>query len=414
MKFPVMYKAHLNWSAPLVENVQKETRKILEKARFWGKAKKGAYIAVTAGSRGIADIVPILVTILNMLKESGFKPYLVPAMGSHGGGTAEGQRKVLTGLGITEQVMGVPIKATGEAVCLGEVEPGVPVFISKTALESDGIIVVNRIKPHTSFRGPVESGLMKMLAVGLGNPQGAATLHRFGLRGLREYVPQVANFILQRVPILYGIAVIENAREKTARLEGVEPDEFFVKEQQLLKEARSLMPRLPFNDLDLLVVKEMGKCFSGTGMDTNIIGRLRIQGEPEPEEPRIKRIVVLDLVPGSGGNATGIGLADFITDLLLEKVNWEVTYMNVLSTTFTQRAMIPIHFPTDEETIKNALRSLGTIDPVGARVLIIQNTLELNEIEFSASLLAEAKAHPLLAIAGKGREMTFIGGKLIS
>ncbi len=413
MRYPVMYRALYNLPAPRVENVQDEVKKALQKAKFWRGIKKGARIAVTAGSRGISDILPILVTILNMLKENGLRPYLVPAMGSHGGGTPEGQKKVLASLGITEETTGVPIKATGEAIKLGEITPEVPVFFNQAALESDGIIVVNRVKPHTSFRGPVESGLMKMLAVGLGNPQGAAALHKFGPAGLREYIPQVANFILARLPVLYGIAIIENAREQTAHIEGVEPEEFFGKEQQLLNRARSLMPRLPFQELDLLVVKEMGKCFSGTGMDTNLIGRLRIQGEPEPEAPRIKRIAVLDLAERSEGNATGIGLADFTTDRLLSKVDWEATYLNVLSTTFVQRAMIPMHFPTDEETIQKALLSLGSGNPEGARVLVIQNTLELEELVFSAALFEEAKAHPFLTILGEGREMTFDGGKLL-
>jgi len=414
VKYPVMYRAHYDLPAPRVENVREEAKKAFEKARFWEETKKGARIAVTAGSRGISDILPILTTVLEMLKENGFQPYLVPAMGSHGGGSPEGQKKVLAGLGITEEKMGVPIEATGEAATIGEAAPEIPVFFNKAALGSDGIIVVNRVKPHTSFRGPVESGLMKMLAVGLGNPQGAAILHRFGPGGLRKYIPQVADFILANIPVLYGLAIIENARDQTACIEGVEPEEFFKKEQQLLNKARSLMPRLPFQELDLLIIREMGKCFSGTGMDTNLIGRLRIQGESEPEAPRIKRIAVLDLADRSEGNATGIGLADFTTDRLLAKVDWRVTYLNVLSTTFVQRAMVPLHFPTDMEAIQMALRSLGTENPERARVLIIQNTLELNEVEFSAALFQEAKANPFLTITGEGREMTFSNGKLVS
>ncbi|MDH7576785.1 MAG: lactate racemase domain-containing protein [Bacillota bacterium] len=413
MRYPVMYRARYALPAPYIENVHEEVKKVFKKARFWKKLKKGARVAVTAGSRGISDIVPVLMTTLEILKENHLQPYLVPAMGSHGGGTPEGQKKVLAALGITEETTGVPIKATGEAAKLGEIAPEVPVYFNKAALESDGIIVVNRVKPHTSFHGPVESGLMKMLAIGLGNPQGAAALHRFGPRGLKEYIPLVAQFILANLPVLYGIAIIENAREQTAHIEGVEPEDFFHKEQQLLNQARSLMPRLPFQELDLLIVREMGKCFSGTGMDTNLIGRLRIQGEPEPETPRIKRIAVLDLAARSEGNATGIGLADFATDRLLSKVDWEVTYLNVLSTTFVQRAMVPMHFPTEEETIQMALRSLGSENPHKARVLVIQNTLELDEVEFSAALIEEAKAHPCLTIISEGREMAFNNGTLL-
>lgn len=414
MRFPLMYKAYYSLPSPTILNVQEEVCKILRKAAFLKRLKKGTNIAITVGSRGIADIVPVLKTVIGLLKEEGFQPYLIPAMGSHGGGTPEGQRKVLAGLGITEEEMGVPIKACSNAVKIGEVAPNVPVFLNEVAVESEGIIVINRVKPHTSFRGPVESGLMKMLAVGLGNPQGAATMHKFGPAGLREFIPKVANYILKNAPILYGIAIIENAQEKTAYVEGVEPEEFYQKEQQLLEKARSLMPRLPFQELDVLIVREIGKCFSGTGMDTNIIGRLRIQGEPEPEYPRIKRIVALDISERSEGNATGIGLADFTTDRLLAKVDWKTTYLNVLSTTFVQRAMIPMHFPTDGETIENALRSLGAKDVDEARVLVIKNTLDLSEIEFSESLLQEAKSHPFLrGISEKGREMTFMNGLLV-
>jgi hypothetical protein len=412
MDFPVMYQARLEHPAPVAGDVQGEVGRLLEESLFWRKVEPGAKIGLTAGSRGIADIVPILSEAVRFIKEKGCQPYVLAAMGSHGGGTPEGQLKLLAGMGINEETLGVPTLACADAVKIGEVGAGAPVYVNRLALELDGLIVINRVKPHTSFHAPIESGLMKMLAVGLGNPQGAAVLHSYGIRGLESLIPMVARFIIERLPVLYGIAIVENAHEQTALISGIEPDLFYEREQDLLNTARALMPRLPFDDLDLLVVRSMGKCFSGTGMDTNIIGRLRIQGEPEPERPRIKRIAVLDLDERSKGNALGIGLADFTTDCLLSMVDWETTYFNVLSTTFVMRAMAPMHFATDEEVLSAALKSLGGELQESARVLVIDNTLDLSRIEFSAALLEEARLQPHLTIEGEGCPVRFVAGKL--
>jgi hypothetical protein len=412
MKFPVMYQACYKLPAIALSDVQGEVGRLLEESVFWRKVEPGAKIGLTAGSRGIADIVPILSATVRFIKEKGCQPFIIPTMGSHGGGTPEGQKELLAGLGITEEALGVPLVASGEAVRIGEVGPGVPVYVNRAVLEMDGLIVINRVKPHTSFHAPIESGLMKMLAVGLGNQPGAAALHSYGIRGLESFIPLLAVYIMEHIPVLYGIAIVENAYEQTALVAGIEPEQFYEREQDLLKTARSLMPRLPFNDLDLLVVRSMGKSFSGTGMDTNIIGRLRIQGEPEPERPRIKRIAVLDLDERSKGNALGIGLADFTTDRLLAKVDWTATYLNVFSTTFVMRAMTPMHFATDEEVLSAALKSLGGEEQESARVLVIDNTLDLSRIEFSTALLEDAHGQPHLAIKGDGCRMQFVDGKL--
>jgi hypothetical protein len=412
MKFPLMHQARYKLPAITLGDVQGEVDRLLEESLFWRKVGPGAKIGLTAGSRGIADIVPILSATIRFIKGKGCRPFIIPAMGSHGGGTPDGQKKLLAGLGITEEALGAPLVASGEAVRIGEVGPGVPAYVNRVVSEMDGLIVINRVKPHTSFHAPIESGLMKMLAVGLGNPQGAAALHSYGIRGLESYIPLLATCIMEHTPVLYGIAIVENAYEQTALLAGIEPEQFYEREQELLKTARSLMPRLPFNNLDLLVVRSMGKCFSGTGMDTNIIGRLRIQGEPEPERPRIKRIAVLDLDERSKGNALGIGLADFTTDRLLSGVDWTATYFNVLSTTFVMRAMAPMHFATDEEVLSAALKSLGGEEQEEARVLVIDNTLDLSRIEFSAALLEEASGQPHLDIEVNGRRMHFADGKL--
>ncbi len=413
MEFPLMYQARFEPPAPAMADVQAEVVSLLQAAPCWRKVRPGARIGVTAGSRGIADIVPILSATVKFIKDRGFEPYIIPAMGSHGGGTPEGQKKLLAGLGITEESLGVPIEASGEAVKIGEVGLGVPVFVNRVALESQGLIIINRVKPHTSFHAAVESGLTKMVAVGLGNHQGAAALHSFGIRGLGTFIPLAAAQIIERLPVLYGIAIVENAREQTVQVAGIEPEQFYEREQELLKTARRLMPALPFRELDLLVVRSMGKCYSGTGMDTNIIGRLRIQGEPEPESPRIQRIAVLGLDERSKGNALGIGLADFTTDRLLDKVDWTATYLNVISTTFVMRAMAPMHFATDEETLAAALQSLGGIDSEKARVLVVDNTLDLSRVEFSSALVDEAMAQPHLTVVGDGRWMRFVDGKLV-
>jgi hypothetical protein len=412
MKLPLMYQARFRLPAPAIADIRAEVIRLLENSSCWRKLRPGDRIGLTAGSRGIADIVPILATAVQFIREKGFQPYIIPAMGSHGGGTPEGQQKLLAGLGITAESVGAPLAASGESVQIGEVGPGVPVYVNRVALESDGLIIINRVKPHTSFRAPVESGLIKMLAVGLGNPKGAAALHSHGVRGLQTHILLAASCIMERLPVIYGIAVVENAYEQTAELAGMEPGQFYERERELLKTARQLMPRLPFEDLDLLVVRSMGKCFSGTGMDTNIIGRLRIQGEPEPESPRIKRIAVLDLDERSEGNALGIGLADFTTDRLLARVDWTATYLNVLSTTFVMRAMAPMHFPTDEEVLSAAIRSLNGADQQNPRVLLINNTLDLSRIEFSAALLDEARTRPELAVEGEGYEIQFADGSL--
>lgn len=412
LEFPVLYHGRLECPVPVVRDVRFEVRKVFRKAGFWKQIEKSARIAVTAGSRGISDIVPVLVTVLKMLRDAGYYPFLLSAMGSHGGGTREGQLQVLAGLGITEETMGVPISAGGDAEVIGEITPGLPVYCNAAAMDCDGIIVVNRVKPHTSFHGPIESGLLKMLAVGLGNAKGAVALHSFGPGRMKELVPRAGSVLLDRLPVIYGIAIIENACGQTALIAGLEPGDFLEQEKILLKKAYSLMPSLPFQDIDLLVVREMGKCLSGTGMDTNVIGRSRIQGEPEPDRPKIKRIAVLDLAAASEGNAIGIGLADFTTDRLLSKVDWEATYNNVLSTTFVQRAMIPMHFPRDEETIGYALKSLGNGNPREARVAIIKNTLDLSEIYFSPAFLPEAGEHPFLKVNGTAREMAFVDGRL--
>ncbi len=413
MRLPLMYQVRQKFyrhpNLDLLDRVQEE----LGRARFWGSLPREARVAVTAGSRGITGIAQIIQAVVGLLLQKGMCPFVLPAMGSHGGGTTAGQLAVLAGLGITTETMGAPVMSTIEVVQLGNLSGGVPVYLNKYAAEADGIIVVNRVKPHPSFRGPVESGLCKMLVIGLGNPTGAESLHRFGPQGLREMIPPAAALITERAPVLYGLAILEGAVDETVDICGTEPEDFAATDQRLLSQARELMPRLPFNNIDLLIVEEMGKCFSGTGMDTNVIGRIRILGEPEPEDLTIKRLVVLDLAEASHGNANGIGLADFTTRRLADKIDWPTTYRNVLTTTFFQRAMLPLVFKDDREAIITALTTLRHLTPEEARVVRIKNTLQLENIEVSEALIPETQDDSHLAVSGRARRLRFNRGRLV-
>lgn len=315
-------------------------------------------------------------------------------MGSHGGATPEGQRSLLAHLGITEQSMGVPILTDMDVVELGRTPSGLVAYCDRNAAECDGILVVNRIKPHTGFSEPFGSGLLKMLAVGLGKVPGASQIHRQGPMHMARAIEEIAQVFLDSGKIIGGLAIIEDAHDEIARVEAVRPEEMMVRERELFKEAKALMPRLPVDDLDLLIVDEMGKNYSGSGMDVNVIGRWRLPGMPEPQTPRIKRIVALRLSPESEGNAQGVGLADFVTRRLVEAIDARVTYMNAVTSTFVERAFIPITLASDREAIETALASLALSDPAQARVARIRNTLHLDEVWLSAPLLAEVGGRP--------------------
>lgn len=352
----------------------------------------GKQIAIGIGSRGVAEIDTIARTLVRLVAESGGTPFIVPAMGSHGGATASGQMEVLHSLGVSETSMGCPIRATMETVVLGETARGIPVHFDKFAAEADGLIVANRVKIHTDFHGPHESGVVKMLGIGLGKERGATLLHNFGVVGLRDYMPEVTAVILQKINLIAGIATVEDGIHRPVHLQALTADELMAGEQTLLDLARSYAPRLPVADLDLLIVEEMGKEISGTGMDTNIIGRWRIAGEPEPASPRIRAIVVLDLTDASHGNAVGIGLADFTTRRLLDKIDFDHFTTNTFTSGFLERGRLPLVFPNDEAAIHAALTHLFRPNPQDrphARVMRIRNTLDLGTVWVSPNLAGE-------------------------
>jgi len=327
-------------------------------ARLSGRVKPGMSIAVTAGSRGITGIPLILNTVVNGLRNLGAEPFIVSAMGSHGGGTTQGQERVLHHLGITEESVGAPFRMTSSAIELATTESGRTLFVDAEAAKADGIFVVNRIKPHTAFRESLASGLLKMLSVGLGKVPGATQVHKHGSSGLYPGVLEIGLLALKKLPVLGGLAIVENSLEDTARLEVILPEEMEERERELLRYAWELLPRLPLEALDLLIIEEMGKNFSGTGMDTNVIGRWKDMDVKGPIIPEIKRIVVLRLCEASEGNANGIGMADFTTRKLVESIDWKATLTNVHTTGFWSRAFCPPFPGSDRDAPSTASNSL--------------------------------------------------------
>ncbi len=351
----------------------------------------GQTVAVTAGSRGISQIPEILRLIVNRIKYYGGKPIIVPAMGSHGGATSDGQTSLLAELGIFEETVGAPIVSSMDVVEIGSLRNGMPVYMDKIAFQSDAIIVVNRIKPHPDFTSRYQSGLAKMTAIGLGKQAGADTIHRYGAYGLIELIPQAARLIVEKSPIVGGIAILENAYHEIATIKEVTPAGIAGDEEaKLLEMAYSLFPKIPLDDIDLLIVDELGKNISGTGMDAKTIGRVKVFGSQEPESPKIRTIVVLDITKESHGNAVGIGLADVTTQSVFERIDFESMYINSLTSGITgiQRAFIPIVAPNDRLAIYSALRACGRPDLQNARIVRIKNTLELELLDISDTVLS--------------------------
>jgi hypothetical protein len=329
----------------------------------------------------------------------GAKPFIVPAMGSHGGATAEGQLKVLARYGVTPESMGVPLLSSMETVEIGRMPWGFPVLVDKNAYEADHIVLVNRVKPHTNFRAHVESGLMKMLVIGLGKHQGAIMAHRAAVDvGLPKAIPEVARFSLGKLPILFGVAALENVRHQTARVKALLPEVLEQTEAELLKEAWTLLGRIPFEFLHLLIVDELGKEISGTGMDPNVIGRMYFSPNQEPKSPRYIRILVRDLTEKTAGNAVGMGLADFSTRRLANKINFHYTYTNALTGLSPMRSKTPIIFETDKDAIQGALKTIGLTEPPDAKVARIKNTLDLEYLYASDALLPEIQERTDLEI----------------
>jgi len=384
-----------------------------EFAAVAGRIKPGMRIAVGVGSRGITNLQAIVSAVLDLLKSTGAQPFLVPAMGSHGGATPEGQTALLAEYGITEAALGVPIRAEMEAKRIGVTSDGIDVFFSAEALRADGVVVVARVKPHTDFLSDtLGSGLFKMMVVGLGKRMGAANYHVSASRFGYEHVLRTAGRItLQKAPILCGVAIVENQRHDTARLAVVLPDEMESREKELFVEAKGLMPRLPFDDIDLLVVDRIGKNISGSGMDPNVIGRSLhgysgLLGEPGGKAA-VRRILVRDLTPEAHGNAVGVGLADFTTTRLVRQMDARVTYLNAVTALSLQGVKIPIHYETDREAVAAALQSLALDDTRQARMVRIQDTLSVGRIEMSETYAEVVRGRSDLEVMNEPTELEF-------
>ncbi|HBT19994.1 MAG TPA: DUF2088 domain-containing protein [Peptococcaceae bacterium] len=335
-------------------NLKKHIIAEMEQKGFLNKIKSGMKIGLVVGSRNITKINEIITILVELIKRQRAKPVVICAMGSHGGGTVEGQLEVLKKLGITSSSVGAPILASLDSHCLGNVQ-GQPVYVNSLAFECDFLIPINRIKPHTSFKGKVESGLTKMLVVGLGGPNGAEVFHGLRYEQMPQMLIEMGKLIVEKLPILCGIGIVENAYKQIDTLVICSKRDFIKYDMLLLEKARKLYPSLPFEYLDVLVVEQMGKCFSGTGMDTNVIGRYGIRGVKDGK-PKIECLVVLDLAEMSAGNANGIGLADITTMKLISKIDYQITLKNVLTTTFLDRIKLPAAFENDLKAIEASLK----------------------------------------------------------
>ncbi|MEW6718837.1 MAG: lactate racemase domain-containing protein [Thermodesulfobacteriota bacterium] len=402
---PRMIRARQTFPAPEVRDVPAVLREELRKPAISGRVRRGMRIAVAVGSRGVAEIPRIARGVVEELRNLGAEPFIVPGMGSHGGATAEGQARVLADLGVTEESAGCPIVSSMEVAELGALDNGLPVYMDRRAMEADGIVVVNRVKPHTAFSGAIESGLVKMITIGLGKQKGADSCHAYGFAHMERNMIDMAKVKLARAPFLFGVATVENAYDRIARIVAVPAEEILATEPRLLAEARENMPSIPFDRLDVLVVDRMGKDISGSGMDPNITGRA--SNPAIRVTPKATRIAVLDLTAASHGNAVAMGLADVITRRLFDKIDFGHTYANVLTSTVTRSGMIPLIMDNDRLAIRAAVKTCNARDMGRVRMVRIRDTLRLEEFHYSESLQVEARGNARISPLGPPEEIAF-------
>lgn len=402
---PRMVKIRQRFNAPEIEDVPKAVQEAIKKANVLERINPGDKVAIAIGSRGVADIQILARETANSVKKAGGMPFIVPAMGSHGGATAEGQKEVLEQLGVTEETTGAPIVSSMEVVEVGRLDNGLPIYVDKNAFEADKVIVINRIKPHTAFRGPVESGLMKMITIGLGKQKGAEAAHSYSFKFMGDHVIQMARIVIDKVPVIFGLGTIENSYDRPARIVAIPAEEIENQEPDLLLEAKSLMPKILFNQMDVLVVNEIGKDISGDGMDPNITGRYATpyaSGGPD-----VTRIAVLGLTRKTHGNANGIGMADMSTKKVMDEIIWEKGYANALTSTVISVVKLPMILENEELAIKAAIKTCNAFDLNKARIVRIKNTLEIEEIWISESMLEEARKNKDIEILSEPAPMIF-------
>lgn len=407
--FPRMLRIRQRFETKRVPDVAICVREELRKLNLESRIQRGQTVAITAGSRGISNIDVIIRAVVEHITEIGGRPFVVPAMGSHGGATVEGQLQLLADYGITETGIGAPIRATMETVVVGETSLGVPVHFDRFAHEADHVIVCNRIKPHTGFVGPIESGLHKMMLIGLGNHAGARIYHQaIASSTFEEIIRSVGRSVIENCGILCGLAIVENPYDETGHIEAVDPDRFFERECELLSLAKTWLPRLPFGEIDLLIVDRIGKNISGTGMDTNVIGRKYNDHEStDLDSVQCKRILVRGLTPESHGNATGIGMAEFTTQSCVDAIDRAATNVNSVTGNHPEAGMIPLVYRNDLEAVSAALSTIGMIPPADARVIQIADTLHVAECAVSEAFESRCRASSDIEILEEAAVMSF-------
>jgi hypothetical protein len=402
---PKMVRVAQRFEDGRLEDVAAAVRHEIRRPEIAGRVKPGMRIALAVGSRGLESLALVTRTLVEELRTLGAEPFVVPGMGSHGGATAEGQQGVLASLGVTEQSVGCPILSSMATVELGKLPNGLPVLMDANAMAADGIVPVNRVKPHTSFSGEIESGLVKMLSIGLGKQKGADSCHALGFGKMAEHVMEMAKIKIATAPVLFGLATIENAFDKICLIRALPAETLIEDEKKLLPIAREKMPAILFNPLDLLIVDMMGKEFSGTGTDPNITGRA---ATPYVNlRQKTGKMVILDCSDATKGNVAGVGLADITTRRLFGKMDFEATYINHLTSTVLSHAKIPVLMDSDRMAIQAALKTCNVPDPAAIRLVRVKNTLQIGEIRISESLLPEALRHPQVDIVNESEAWPF-------
>ncbi|MCQ4333945.1 DUF2088 domain-containing protein [Natronomonas sp. F2-12] len=411
-QYPEFAPIEVDYDHPEIEDLPQATEETLAENIDLGGLDPGAEIGITAGSRGVQDMPTMLAAIVEYLDDRGFEPFVFPAMGSHGGATAEGQREMLESLDVTPESMGCEVRSSMAVEPVGTTTDGRTVYVSTDALAADAVILANRIKPHTDFNGEIESGLCKIAVVGLGKQRGAETMHKSALdRSYEEAILERADIIFENAPVIGGVGMIENAHDHAAHVEAVPVDRIFEREPELQERAKQYLPMLPAEDLDVLIIDEIGKNISGTGMDTNVVGRFRMFGEEEPDTPSYDRIYVRSITDASHGNGVGMGIADMVSQAVIDELELTDMYINALTGGEPARADIPLIAPSDELALQLVVAATGVRDPGDLRVARIENTMEVDRALVSEPVADELRDAPSVSV-GELRSLEFEGETL--
>ncbi len=397
-KLPKLTRVRQHFDSKKIKDIEIAVREELGRKEIREKIQKGSKTAVAVGSRGIRNLEQIVKVLIRELKLLGAEPYIVSAMGSHGGGTEDGQREILSGYGITEEKMGVPVVTTVDVECTGQLPGGQKIYFDRAAAQADAIIPVNRIKLHTDFTGPLQSGLSKMLVIGLGNQKGCSSIHEEEPRRFAEIIEKAAEIILEKYPVVFGLGIIENAYDQTCHIEAVPRECFIKREKELVQTAKKMMPVLMVPEIDILIVEEIGKNISGAGYDPNILGRSSVLTEFSLPVPKIQKMVLLDITPESHGNGIGVGMFDVITRKVMDQLDLEAMYANALACRCIEDARIPLAAGDENEAVRAAVKCIRGIEKDRLKIVKIKNTLSLEEIWVSPAVLEDIRSNPEIKI----------------